>query len=148
MSRFGYNTSNPHPDYETLKPLIGNAFKTLRRRGLIARQNFMCCSSCAGYDLATRIEKMKAEKRKKVMGMVYYCTQSETSFKEHGDLYLQYSDRSTNKRPDDIPMTTKEVGNLICDVFKEVGVPFEWSGKESQCIHVVNPENEKARDNK
>lgn len=139
--RYGYNTMNPHPDYKKLKPLIGKAFKQLRQLGIIARQNFMCCNSCAGNDIGNYIEKLSDNKRKKIRGMVYFCRQGETSFKETGDLYLQYCDRSTNARPDDVDLSTKEVGKLICSVFKKLNIPYNWNGDDNKCIHVVTPKN-------
>ena len=50
---------------------IGKAFAALRRQGYIARQNYLCCGTCAGAAIATDIK----EKRLKPRGAVFYTKQ-------------------------------------------------------------------------
>lgn len=71
------------------------AFADLRRQGLIARANFMCCQGCAGSAIADEVSKMPKEKATKVRGCVYWHHQDEDNIREAGNVYLAYGDLDT-----------------------------------------------------
>ena len=41
-----------HPNYEAVYDGIKEAFRELRKHGLVARMDYMCCGSCASFGLA------------------------------------------------------------------------------------------------
>ena len=125
----------PHSNYETVKRLLGDAFKILRSEGFVARQNFLCCQSCAGYALATRIGEMKEEKRAKVKGVVYYHNQDNTNLKERGSVYLAYGPVDTAEHGE-IGLSGVEVGNAVVKALQAVGLDYEWNGSDAERIFV------------
>jgi hypothetical protein len=127
--------TGPHSDYEIVKRLLGDAFKLLRREGFIARQNFLCCQTCAGYELATRIGDMPEQKRKKVKGVVYYHNQDNTNLKERGSVYLAYGPVDT-ARHGEIGLHGVEVGRAVVKALEAVGLAYEWDGLDSTRILV------------
>lgn len=58
----------------TTREKLAAAFKQIRKEGGIARMNFMCCSSCAWYELA---EKYGEDETRT---MVFWNQQSDDSF--------------------------------------------------------------------
>lgn len=121
------------------------AFALLRKKGLIARQRFSCCRSCAGYELATyasdAVDKDSRQKDK-IKGCVFYTRQSDF-VEKYGrsyracSLYLSFGQLETTKHGG-IGLETVEVGKLVCECLKEVGLPFEWDGNPDECI-LVDP---------
>jgi hypothetical protein len=121
------------------KTKLNKAFDLLRRRGLIARQRFSCCNSCAWYELATYVEE-KIDKTPKakdaIKGCVFYSRQGGFfDGRRVTNLYLQFGHVSTTKHGD-VGAPTIEVGKMVCDALKEVGLVPQWDGTESDCVCV------------
>lgn len=123
-------------DVTVVRKKVIEAFKLLRKKGLIARSNFSCCQNCAGYAIAGYLEELPESKRKKIKGVVYWHKQDEQSFRESGTLYLAYGDVDT-KKCGVVGLPTAEVGKIICDTFKELSIPFEWNGNGETRIKVL-----------
>ena len=104
------------------------AFKQLRKENnLIARANYMCCTSCAGYQISEDLEAYELKGKPKA-GHVFWNRQSEQSFQSTGEVYLQFS--GTN---DD----TVEVGRIIAKTLRDNGIVVEWNETPTQCIRVI-----------
>lgn len=122
------------------KEKLNKVFKLLRKNFLIARQDFRCCQSCAGYEIATDVEKM-LDNGKRVDGWVFYHHQDTEGALEtrngrpSGELYLAYSSGSTNKYENN-GIETVAVGKIVAIALTEVGVPFEWDGNSDSRILV------------
>ena len=116
---------------------LTQAFADLRKMGFIARQNFMCCSSCAGYKIAVDIEKMikGGKKKEKITGCVYYNKQSGKTLRDGGAFYLQYGQVNTEKYGD-VGLPTVECGRLIVEALVKNGLEVEWDGTEDCAILV------------
>jgi hypothetical protein len=139
MRRWGgyrYNRG-PHEDVAIVKEKITIAFKNLRRAGFLARQNYKCCQSCAGYALATEIENMPPEKRRAVRGVVYYHNQDNANLKRSGSVMLAYDNAGTEKYPDATPR--EEIGRIISEMMKDAGLAVDWDGKGCTRIEVKMP---------
>jgi hypothetical protein len=94
------------------------AFKTLRKQGYTARQNFSCCSSCAWYELG---EQGKDEK------VVFYNRQSGAALRGSGS----WRARGPRRRgPQYLYLNWAGDVNAICEAL------------EAQGLTVVRPETE------
>ena len=129
-----YFKNYPHENYDKYKPLLKIAFKELRKQGIIAKMNFMCCSTCAGAAIATYLEGLCEEKRDKIKGCAYWHKQSESSFKENGMIYIQYGIVDTEYG--EIGLPTIKVGKMIVNTLKKHNIPVKWNGDENKCIGI------------
>lgn len=123
---------------------INELFSRARKAGLVARQNYLCCSSCAGYGLTEDIQKMVDKGKPRPKGTLYYHRQDADALKEpkrgygrldRGTMMLRYGPVDSTKYGS-IGLPVEECGQIICQILKEVGIKFEWSGKGSECIAI------------
>lgn len=122
---------------------LNEAFKLLRKEGLIARQRFSCCRGCAGCEIADEVSGKVDAGKKLPKGAVFYTRQGGfwggstpgSRFARPTKCYLSFGNVSTSKHGD-IGLPTVEVGKLICKVLDKVGLHYEWDGTEDQCIMV------------
>lgn len=123
---------------------LNEAFKILRKEGLIARQRFSCCNGCAGGEIANDVEKMLDAGRKAPKGATFYSTQggfvespNSRRFARVRKLYLSFGSVQTEKHGE-VGLPTVEVGKMICAALDKVGLHYEWDGTENQTI-VIDP---------
>lgn len=124
-----FNTINKNRDN-----LIGG-FKILRKRGYIARANYYCCSSCAGYAIGQRVSDMAAEKAAKVKGCVFWNQQDERGIEDDGTLYLAFGNIGSSTHGD-IGLPTVEVGREVVSLLEQRGLFVKWDGTASSRILV------------
>lgn len=103
------------------------AMASLRKKGFVARANFSCCSSCAGYELAQMVEDMPEDKRAKVKGCVFWHHQDEESIWESGGVFLAYGPLDTTEHGA-VGLTTEEVGKAVVEELAKFGLATEWDG--------------------
>lgn len=121
---------------------LNKAFAQLRREGLLAKQGFSCCRSCAGSELATLIENLIETGEARPNGVVFYSKQEgfrgssvrESKFRR---LYLSFGSVTTTKYGD-VGLPTVEVGQMLAKALTEAGLTFEWDGSPNSTI-VVDP---------
>lgn len=120
--------------YREVKDKLNVAFRNLRKLNYIARQNHLCCGSCASYscfgDARTRDEKGKP-----VRGAVYYHRQSNDDLVGARDLYIgygAYEDTEGNSVVDD-----RVVGRTVSEVLRTAGLTIEWDGSPDTCVKVI-----------
>lgn len=120
--------------------LLKIAFAQLRREGLIARQNFLCCSGCAlsqiGADFAKPRNAIKA-------GFVFYHRQDterlrpkQRYVKPSETLHLRFGARPGAILED---QETVIVGRAIVDALADVGLEAKWNGDPRVTIEVLLP---------
>lgn len=116
---------------------LTEAFKLLRKEGLIAKQNFSCCGSCGTYEIGEQA-KIKAKKVGKFpKGYVMYNRQSTEGIETFGSVNLSYGafySRNDIRRKE--CFTDLEIGRLIEAKMKEVGLKTEWNGDVHKCVSV------------
>jgi hypothetical protein len=117
------------------KDKLNHAFRQMRHAGLVARQNFSCCGSCAGYELTTDIVAMPAKKRANVKGVCFYHRQDAERLNRGGDLYLGFGPVDSTEHGQ-IGLETVQVGRLVVRALELAGLGYEWDGTASQCILV------------
>lgn len=118
------------------KAKLNVAFSLMRKAGLAARQNFSCCSSCAGYALTQSVEDKPAKKRSKIQGTCFYHRQDAAGLLAGDDLMLRYGPLNSEKHGQ-IGLETVEVGRLVVACLADAGLDYEWSGNPSECITVL-----------
>lgn len=119
---------------------LREVFKEVRRKGLIARMNFSCCSSCAGYAISRAFGEAAANGKRLPAGAVFWHQQDNDHFIERGELYLAFGQisHSENGRPDlESSMDTAQVGAVLASALERHGVQFRWDGSPDSRIMVV-----------
>jgi len=120
------------------KAKLDEAFKELRKAGLIARQAFLCCSRCAGSQLAEDAHKL-VEKGKEVVGVVFYHKQDADCLKWEGKTNLRYGQANyygEGKEAQPIGRETKEVGEMVIKALAAAGVRYTWDGNPDKTIEL------------
>lgn len=100
---------------ETLKEFkekINKAFRILRKKGYIAKQNFLCCQGCASAELASKYSPDELNK------VVYYHSQDNENLIYDREFYICWAGE----------------GKEIVEVFKECGLNPEWDGDKGKRI--------------
>lgn len=100
------------------KALVNKAFRALRREGFIAKQSFMCCSSCACSS---------PELNETPAPYVFYHSQDAEYFTTgRGEkLMIRFGQKKGDGRA---------VARKIIAALKAAGVPVSWNGKADRCI--------------
>lgn len=114
---------------EMAKQMLNEAFKSLRHRGIIARQNYKCCMSCGFSALEDEVKK-RATSGKKINGVVFYHKQDNERRLDGHDIMLRY-DATTDE------LSQEAIGKIICEEITKAGLVFQWDGKGSSCIRVI-----------
>jgi hypothetical protein len=104
---------------------INKVFNFLRRKGVTARANFMCCGGCAHYAMAEELGVKPGDP------YVFYHKQDASSFGKHGFLertiYLGHGGGD---------------GALIAaGAFAAAGFEIDWNGLDSMCIGLKPADN-------
>jgi hypothetical protein len=110
-------------DITTYKTKLSAAFRAMRKEGLVARQNFSCCGSCANYELATIIDELPAEKKATTKGYVFYHNQDADHMRRPNfdGLYLGYSSSDGNNCSD--------IAQIVVACIQRAGLTAEWNGE-------------------
>ncbi len=116
---------------------LTDAFKLLRKEGLIAKQNFSCCGSCATYEIGEQAKKRAKKFGKFPKGYVQYNRQSTEGIETFGSVNISYGafySRNDIRRKE--CFTDLEIGRLIEAKMKEVGLKTKWDGDVHKCVNV------------
>ena len=113
---------------------LKQTFKALRKRGLLARMNFSCCRNCAGYDM-TAMAVTQVKKGKAVAGCVFYTRQDEADLQRGNGVYLSYGPLES-KELGQIGESSEQVGQMVAEECRLVGLEVDWDGTGSQCIYI------------
>lgn len=117
---------------------ILKAFAHLRKKGIIARANFLCCQTCAGYDI-TQMAVKQVNEGKEVNGCVFWHAQDEQDWQRSGSMHLAYGDMNSGEHGK-IGLETTEVGKIVVEALKKYNVPYEWNGSAGRRILVMEKE--------
>ena len=111
---------------------LDKAFKQLNQRGIVA-EHYADHTSEMGYAAVMELVDEYLKKGKKVFGVCFYITQALDHVLE-GDtttLLLDFSSCVDS-------ITTEEIGNIIVEELKAVGLEVEWNGSEEEKIGIRN----------
>lgn len=105
------------------KKVFNQMFKSLRKVGFIARQNYWCCQSCAWSAISDDYPHATDDSN-----IVFYHNQDADSFDRDG--YLTST----------IYLAWQGDGNKIKEMAEMFGYTVDWNGTENQRIGIVpNP---------
>lgn len=127
-----------HENYDIVKgALKHHIFPELRKHGLLARMNFECCSSCASYALYEDMKRINIQnnKKKKIIGSVFYNRQDEDHLKRTGIVYLKYMAANEDNDTDAVA-----IGMLIRTISERFNLQVTWDGTSSRAILVSVPD--------
>lgn len=106
-----------------LRERLRKAFTELRKDGILAEENFSCCTTCATAELGTKINDQKA------LGGIYWNQQDEADLRRHGPpLMIGFVDGSASG---------VEVAKRAVLAFSEAGLNVRWEGSERRKIEVL-----------
>lgn len=115
---------------------ILKAFAYLRKKGIIARANFLCCQSCAGHNI-TQLAIKQVDAGKEVNGCVFWHAQDEQNWKSRGYMNLAFGSMDSKDRGE-IGLPTEVVGNKVIEALQKYDVPYEWDGSSGKRIRVMD----------
>ena len=112
---------------------ITKAFRTLRSAGIIARQNFECCQSCAGARIATDVKTMTDDARARIRGAVC-TTQQDVSLArnrrgEFTGIWIAFD--AIEGRA-----TAEEIGRELATALRAEGLTVRWDGDSATRVEV------------
>ena len=116
-------------------PKLTEAFKIMRKKGLIARQRFQCCRTCAGYELGTILDDLIDKEKPMPQGGVYYTKQDAECFRDTGKGWLSFG--LIENKDKKTPLSTLDVGKIVCEALSKVGLKFEWDEDPNLRIQVI-----------
>ena len=114
-------------EYREVKGKINELFKSLRKQKVTARQNFACCGSCAGYELATDLPNLTP--------VVFYNRQAGARAQETGRFTVAYG--LTSKSGEEVEPTPEDnhfVGLQIAGIATQLGLAVDWNGHPDETI--------------
>lgn len=107
------------------------AFRLMRERHLIARQNFTCCQTCGSYEIVEDAMKRIAAGRR-VDGYAFFHHQDAQSLRASEDFHIAYGSVQDNCADSAV----ENVGKIVVDCLTLAGISTEWSGSPHQRIRV------------
>jgi hypothetical protein len=112
-----------------IKARVKRAFQQLRTAdGFIARGNYLCCSSCAGYAIGTDARKSGHK------FCAFWHKQDEEHFRDGKEPSLAIRYGAINN---DDEKETLYAGRVVERVLKANGLTLEWDGNPSTVIFVT-----------
>ncbi len=130
-----------------VKPRITTGFAALRKLGYLARQNHLCCSSCAATAIAGYVQEMPDSAKAKLKGAVYYHQQDGDVLKHtqmrplhlrYGQVHVYADDRTVQK----YGLAEVVIGEAVVHTLRAHGLRVHWDGDPNQTITVTGLSNE------
>lgn len=125
------------------KAKINKVFAALRKKGFMARQNFMCCSTCACSRAAHDVETLLVEGKPAPQGAIFYTKQSGFFNGRPGSrgtkvqkMRLTYGQVYTKHGA--LGVDTKKAGELLRDLLEAEGLHVEWDGDPEKSM-LIDP---------
>lgn len=123
-----------------IKRRLNLAFAAMRREGIMARQHFKCCGSCAGAQFARDVLAMSPANRAKFTGVCYYTKQEgQDQFNDtiagriaFGKLYIKYGPVHADGVDHGLPAV--EVGQRVQAALLGAQLEVEWNGDGERTI--------------
>lgn len=113
------------------KTLLNEAFAKLRKAGMIARQNYLCCQSCGCAGVDRDFNNLSAEKQKSKLGYCFYHRQGNARRKQSHNFHLTFG---VFKEGLGDPTA---IGQKIVEVLADCGIPVRWNGNSDTTICIV-----------
>jgi len=110
-----------------MKTNLSKAFAKLRKMGYLAKQNYMCCSNCAGHAMTEIASGMidAGKPKDEIRGSVFYHKQDTQHLRDGGDLYIAYGEMNSQAHGE-IGISNVEAGKEVLKVLNECGLETVW----------------------
>ena len=105
----------------TDKSSLTAAFKMMRRYGIFARQNFLCCQTCGRLGVAEAVEEKRKKNDDVPLGYCFYHAQDAATLRNEGRVMLAYG--AIDAKGD-----STAVGSIIAMCLRKCGVAYKWDG--------------------
>lgn len=99
-------------------PRLLEAFMLMRDSGLKARQNHLCCSTCASTDLH---QKVVEEGEHGSLGYAFYHEQDAEGLKRDRAVYIGFGSVTGDDADDE------EIGHIVASSARAAGLTVEWN---------------------
>lgn len=106
------------------------AFSQLELDGVVCRQDFSCCGTCAAAEIWDEIEAEQDEGRE-VIGCAHYNWQDTESAVDGYGIYLSYGSVLESEQ------AAVDIGHKIADAMRSQGLKVTWDGTLSKRLHVA-----------
>ena len=103
--------------YPTDCDRLDEAFEEMNRAGIVARQNYGCCRTCATAEIHLEIAQMPG-----AAGYAFYHEQDTECALDTGTLYLSFGP------VDETEAHTLAIGRRIVQILRLVGLETDWNG--------------------
>ncbi len=105
------------------RTLIDRVFPALRRRGVYARANFLCCGGC-GHCKASETALEHG-----LVGYVFWHKQDEARFTDgRAGVHIKFGAVSD--------VTTSEIGEMLAEEAVHAGLNVSWNGDPTTCVWI------------
>jgi hypothetical protein len=106
------------------------AFGALRGRGIVARHDYSCCSTCGSAEIR---DEMAAAMRagEPADGFAFYHWQDTEDAPATGRLALSFGSRLGG------PLGTAEIGVVVLQALRDAGLPVDWDESARSRMTVV-----------
>ncbi|MEK6871710.1 MAG: hypothetical protein AABX16_02300 [Nanoarchaeota archaeon] len=105
-----------HTNYQPVRNAVKNAFKELRKKGLVARMNYGDTATSTSHELAAIMEEKNA------IGFTYFNEQDEKDLREKGSVCIGYGGATDwYENIENIPengLTNLEAGELVSEALR------------------------------
>lgn len=108
---------------------LDRAFENLKESGILARQHYSCCGTCAVSEIDLELDHAR-KKKSRARGYCMYNVQDTEGAVEGGGLFLAYGD---SEHTDEGSI---EIGHEICRSLEPQGLNVLWDGDLSKKIAV------------
>jgi hypothetical protein len=127
--------------------LIVSAFAELRQeQHIIAKCNYLCCSSCGCYGIGEQAGKMSRKRYDKLGGSIFFHRQDYNGFMEDGSLMIrfdgenevtQYKDENGDYQIPKEALGHEMLAKLVIAKLVSKGFKVRWNGNSNTCIEII-----------
>jgi hypothetical protein len=112
---------------------LDEAFAAMESRGVVARQNFSCCSNCGHGEMWDVMQEaaQQGDPNRRVLGYAFYHMQDTDRAVEGGDVYIKYGAIEGSEQ------AAVAVGRIIADEVREAGLAVQWNGSAAAAVAVT-----------
>lgn len=102
---------------------LQTAMDAMEDKGIVARDNFLCCSNCGVNEIGYEIEEFRKAGRA-ARGYAFFHEQDTEAAVDGGMLYLDYG----NAERDYHAGRSRQIGQEVAKTLEAAGLKVEWNG--------------------
>jgi hypothetical protein len=110
-----------------MRRALREAFKTMRKNGLVARMNFLCCQNCGITQISDELDEGKHRNK---IGYAFFHSQDNSDIENRGEVYIAWG--HVKDKPNKIEK--KQVSDVICNAIESAGLKVVWDGSSDHRI--------------